>query len=85
MALGVTYRAIQTGTRLPDGLMLSYPALNLSKEHYTPSLLYSFIDEFVPYSFLEACLASYLNEMSHEASSNFYISPQIVSDSILEK
>jgi hormone-sensitive lipase len=56
MALGVTYRSIQTETRVPDGIMLSYPALNLSKENYNPSILYSLVDEFVPYSFLEVCL-----------------------------
>jgi hormone-sensitive lipase len=49
MGLVLSYLTIMAKIRVPDGLLLSYPALNLNREYYTPSLLYSLIDEFVPY------------------------------------
>jgi hormone-sensitive lipase len=39
MGLGICLRALRTGVPLPDGLLLSYPALNLDLGAFTPSLL----------------------------------------------
>lgn len=39
-----TIMAINRGFRVPDGLVLCYPALSLSKLRFTPSLLLSIDD-----------------------------------------
>jgi hormone-sensitive lipase len=39
-----TIFAINRGFRVPDGLILAYPALSLSKLRFTPSLLLSIDD-----------------------------------------
>lgn len=39
---------------------MSYPALNLSFERYTPSINYALIDFIAPFPFLEICKEMYL-------------------------
>ncbi len=34
MALGLIYRAIKFGVRIPDGILLSYPALEVDENMY---------------------------------------------------
>lgn len=46
--------------RIPDGLVLVYPALNLNYHNYTPSLLTSLNDMILPHTFLKICVKSYL-------------------------
>jgi len=54
-----TIMAIDRGFRVPDGLILAYPALSLSKLRFTPSLMLSVDDQLLPYPFLKMCLDSY--------------------------
>lgn len=44
MALGLCYRAMKCGIRLPDGLLLAYPACNLDIKDFNPYLLNGMVD-----------------------------------------
>jgi hormone-sensitive lipase len=59
LVAALTVMAIERNYRVPDGLILCYPALNLSKRHFTPSLLLSLDDPILPYPFLKMCMNSY--------------------------
>lgn len=60
LVAAVTAMAIERNFRKPDGLILCYPALNLNKKTFTPSLLLSLDDPILPYPFLKMCINSYL-------------------------
>ena len=60
LVAALTIMAINKGFRIPDGLILCYPALSLSKLRFTPSLLLSVDDQLLPYPFLKMCLDSYV-------------------------
>lgn len=62
----VTIMAIERGLRKPDGLVLCYPALSLSKLRFVPSLLLATDDPLLPYPFLKMCLDSYIGDFSQE-------------------
>lgn len=44
MALGICLRAIKIGIRIPDGLFLPYPVVNLNFKSFNPYLLNGLID-----------------------------------------
>jgi hormone-sensitive lipase len=58
--------AINRGYRIPDGLIMCYPALSLSKEIFTPSMLLAVDDPILPYPFLKMCIDSYIGEISEK-------------------
>jgi len=60
LVAAVTLMAIKRGFRVPDALVLCYPALNLSKEIFTPSMLLAVDDPILPYPFLKMCIESYI-------------------------
>jgi len=60
LVAALTIMAIKKSFRIPDGLILCYPALSLSKLRFTPSLLLSVDDQLLPYPFLKMCLDSYV-------------------------
>ena len=64
LAAALTVLAIERNYRIPDGIVLAYPALNLSKKKFTPSLLLSLDDPILPYPFLKMCLSSYVGDFS---------------------
>ncbi len=70
--------------RIPDGLVLVYPALNLNYNNYTPSLLTSLNDMILPHTFLKICLSAYLNE-NLKPETDPLISPIQASDEILSQ
>lgn len=82
LALGVTLRCIQTGEKLPSGLLLSYPCVSLNSQHFSPSLSLCLEDPLVPYSFLKLCIESYLRP-SDNPQSDPYLSPVIAPTSDL--
>lgn len=63
LVAALTVMAIERNYRVPDGLILCYPALNLSKRHFTPSLLLSLDDPILPYPFLKMCMNSYVGNI----------------------
>lgn len=79
--------AIERGFKVPDGLILCYPALSLSKSKFTPSLLLGIDDPMLPYPFLKMCLSSYVGDFSQhphcDPSTSHLLSPVLASDSLL--
>ncbi len=78
LILGITLRAIHTGFQRPDGLILCYPALNLSLNTFNPSHLISLEDLILPYSFLKICLQLYVAE--GDPDTDPFLSPILISD-----
>lgn len=62
--MAVALMAIERGFKVPDGLILCYPALCLTKRRFTPSLLLAIDDPMLPYPFLKMCLDSYVGDFS---------------------
>ncbi|OMJ78935.1 hypothetical protein SteCoe_21156 [Stentor coeruleus] len=83
LALALTYKIIISGLPPPNGLVLAYPALNLDKNSFSPSLLFSLDDLLIPYSFLKLCLEAYLPEGID--IKNPMISPINIEKEVLEK
>jgi acetyl esterase/lipase len=81
--LGVTFKAIAAGIRVPDALLCSYPALDLRRMP-TPSRLMFMEDILVPHYFLEICLKAYC-EGSGDPFSDPLLSPVLADDELLSK
>lgn len=89
LVAAVTNMAIERNFRVPDGLILCYPALSLDKFRFTPSLLLGIDDPILPYPFLKMCIESYVGDYSKypncDPKVNQYISPCLASDETLLK
>jgi len=59
LALSLCLLLIRSKRRIPDGLFLSYPDLNLQLKHYTPSFLEALEDPLFPISFAPILRKSY--------------------------
>jgi len=89
LILAVLTRAILDGVRLPDSLVLSYPAtyLNFSP---SPARIISMLDPLLNFKLLELCgMEYYLNRnnmnVTNNAQRNPLISPSMLPDEILRK
>lgn len=60
LVAALTNLLIEMKLRVPDGICMVYPALNLNYRNYTPSLLTSLNDMILPHTFLKICLKAYL-------------------------
>lgn len=58
----VTLRAIAEDYRIPDGVLMSYPALNLYRYAMLPSRLLAFRDNILPFAFLDMVIRAYVPE-----------------------
>ena len=85
LAMGCALRAIETGIRRPDGLLLNYPALNMWKEAFTPSFLISLDDVIMHHTFLKLCHDCYLPDRLLDTKDNKYVSPLFAEDSLLSQ
>ena len=85
IAVACTSRAIQSGGRVPDGLLLPYPALCMDPDHYTPSLTLSLDDMVLNYTFLKSCLAAYLQDSTLDPAADPKLSPIYAPISLLAK
>jgi len=74
-----------SGVRIPDGLMLTYPALCLSLKNFSPSFVLTLEDILIPHTFLKMCLDSYLNGENLDPDTNPLISPLKASRNVLER
>ncbi len=75
LAIGCVLRAIQAGTRVPDGLVLPYPPLNMDPDHYTPSFTLSLDDMVMNYTFLKSCQAAYVQNSALDPKNDPFLSP----------
>ncbi len=76
----LTLRALHAGVRMPDGVVLGYPALNLSMKSFTPSILVSIDDYLLRYNFLLMCINSYIKD--GDPDHDPYLSPAFISDEV---
>ena len=81
--LTTTFRAIRDNIRLPDAIVLSYPATFLGFNP-SPSRQISVIDPLVNINFLKLCGELYCTEGDH-AETNPLISPSVIEDTYLKR
>ena len=62
LTASVTLRAIRDGYRVPDGVLMSYPALNLYRYAMLPSRVLAFKDAILPFAFLDLVIRAYIPE-----------------------
>jgi len=84
LALALTLRTIKMGIQVPDGCMLSYPALNLYAKRFVPSYYLAIEDVILPYSLLKLCIKAYIPEEFCPMVDPF-LSPIMASDEMLSK
>lgn len=77
LSCGVVNRAIETGIPglIPDGVLLTYPALCLDVVRYSPSLELALEDLIVHHTFLRLCLESYIQSAALNPATDYFISP----------
>jgi len=75
---------IKTQRRLPDGIMLMYPALSIEDTQLAPSLMGSLEDIVLSAQFLKLCRSLYLGEYEYKGGDPL-LSPSLMSDEYLEK
>ncbi|CAD8073116.1 unnamed protein product [Paramecium sonneborni] len=74
LALGILIRAIETNQRIPDKIILQYPAVNLNLCDVVPSNLKSMNDQMIPMGLLMLCRQSYLRNQ-FDLPNDYYASP----------
>lgn len=83
LTIALTMLAIEKHFRVPDFILPSYPALNLSMMNFSPSLILS-LDEFIlPSSFLLLCIELYTKGANPEK--DHFLSPAICPDNVLKR
>lgn len=85
LILAVTLKAIMMNFPLPCGLLAYYPALDLTRERFTESLLLSLEDPILSHTYLKICLDSYLKDTKCDPRTHPLISPLNASDELLER
>ena len=60
LVAALTALIIKMGLKVPDGIFLIYPALNLNPKNFTPSLVNSLEDFILPHTYLKVCAKEYL-------------------------
>lgn len=81
--IGLTLLLIKSRGRIPDGLLLAYPALSLNMEKYSPSILRALDDPVLSYSFIELLAKSYLGDL-HRGATDPLVSPILINEAHLE-
>lgn len=84
LVMGLTNLLILLKQRVPDLLMLVYPATNLNENRFTPSLLNSFNERLLYFTILEKCLTHYIDG-SFNPQKDWMLSPGLTPDLILSK
>jgi hormone-sensitive lipase len=84
LAIAITNKALDTGFRVPDGLLLAYPCVTLNRKIFSYSLMLTLEDMLLPFKFLEMCLDSYLNE-TDDPCTDYYLSPLLTPEANLAR
>jgi hormone-sensitive lipase len=82
LALGLTYLCIIHNKRIPDALILAYPGLRVTLDHFSPSYLLAIQDKIIPYSLLNFCINSYLKD--YKGLDDPFLNPLIMDDYVLK-
>ncbi len=75
LAAALTCLLIKLKLRVPDGVVLVYPALNLNYDNYTPSLLATLDEPILPHTYLKLCLQSYIQNANFKPDLDPFLSP----------
>lgn len=81
-ALSLTNLLIVTKKRIPDMLILAYPAVHLSMNCISPSTFIALEDVILPYALLKCSLDSYLGAVNGDQ--NYFASPGLIQDDVLK-
>ncbi|CAD8052530.1 unnamed protein product [Paramecium sonneborni] len=84
LVAALTIQAIKAGVRIPDGILLAYPALSLDIKQFTPSFLVSLDDSLLHHTVLKLCLNSYIKK-EFNAILDPMLSPSKAHDDILKR
>lgn len=84
LALVITMLAIQKGFRIPDMLLLYYPATSISAKRMFPSILYSLIDPILNINIVLMMFKCYLMN-GGEPDKDPFISPILTDDEIIKR
>ena len=84
LALGLTNLLILFKQRVPDCLIMVYPATNLCDKRFTPSLLNSFNERLLYFTVLEKCLQHYISA-SFKPSQDWLLSPALTPEHLLKQ
>ncbi|KAH9259241.1 hypothetical protein BASA81_002284 [Batrachochytrium salamandrivorans] len=86
LACAVCVQAIKDKFRVPDGVLLIYPVVDMQRT-FSPSLLKSVNDRIVPFVFLECCMSAYLGdeEEAKLVTRDTRCSPALAEDEVLCK
>jgi hormone-sensitive lipase len=82
--MSLALRTIREGIRVPDGCLMSYPALNLYPEKFVPSYFVAIDDVILPYNVLKLCIKAYIPE-DFKPEWDPFLSPIMASDELLSK
>ena len=82
LAVAVTIKAIRDETRIPDGLLLAYPAIDCDKTITLSRYLFSY-DFLLSYNLLMLCANSYLGNDGNPKDE--LVSPLYASDDVLKQ
>ena len=84
LAAVLTTWCLENGVRVPDHLVLHYPATDLNMRRFTPSFVYAFADFLLNYSALRMCGSYYLQPWSRP-DTDYYLSPVLTPSSLLSR
>ena len=82
LCCAVTGLAIKHGCKVPDGILLAYPVLDL-KFKYTPSHILGLKDALLSHTVMDICLKAYHGYDHCDPDSDPFISPVYFCDEIL--
>eukprot|EP01102_Stenamoeba_stenopodia_P008743 TRINITY_DN2548_c0_g2_i3.p1 TRINITY_DN2548_c0_g2~~TRINITY_DN2548_c0_g2_i3.p1 ORF type:complete len:745 (-),score=218.62 TRINITY_DN2548_c0_g2_i3:53-2053(-) len=80
----IALKAIHHGLRIPDGVVLSYPVLNMCRDAALPARVLSIRDPILAYAFLDKVMKCYLTADAKPRTDPF-LSPSLASDELLSK
>lgn len=70
---------------IPAGLLCYYPALNLSKESFSESLMLSLEDPLLSHSLMKICQETYLKTTDLDPKMSPFLSPLYANDSLIRR
>ena len=83
LALSLTYLLILHGKRVPNGLMLAYPALRNTIENLSPSYFLTLHDQILPFHLIKFCHDSYLGNYT-KGEIDPFVNPGIMKDNLIK-